>query len=54
MPIAGSIGQAAGVAAALCVQQRRQPRDLDAQAVRALLRSPDQNLQIELKSQGGP
>jgi len=45
MPIVGSIGQAAGVAAALCVQRGRQPRALDPQAVRALL--VEQNVQID-------
>jgi hypothetical protein len=39
MPIAASIGQAAGVAAALCVQQGTQPRDLDPAAVQSMLRS---------------
>ncbi|MBN1875548.1 MAG: FAD-dependent oxidoreductase [Anaerolineae bacterium] len=46
MPIAGSIGQAAGVAAALCVQRRKQPRDLDAQVVRAVLRNQNQQLEV--------
>jgi hypothetical protein len=52
MPIVGSIGQAAGVAAALSVQHRQSPRDIDAEAVRAILRSETQHQQLSLE-QGG-
>jgi hypothetical protein len=46
MPIAASAGQAAGVAAALAVKQRQQPRDLDPDAVRKVLQSKEQHLQL--------
>jgi hypothetical protein len=46
MPIAGSIGQAAGVAAALCAKHNAQPRDLDPEDVRAVLRKKQQHLQL--------
>jgi hypothetical protein len=45
MPIAASIGQAAGVAAALCVKQEAAPRTLNAQAVQDVLRT--QQMQID-------
>jgi hypothetical protein len=46
MPIAGSTGQAAGVAAALCAKHNVHPRDLDPQDVRAVLRKKEQHLQL--------
>ncbi len=46
MPIAGSTGQAAGVAAALCARHRVEPRDLDPEDVRAALRTKEQHLQL--------
>jgi hypothetical protein len=46
MPIAGSTGQAAGVAAALAAQRRVAPRDLDPEDVRQTLRQPMQRLQL--------
>jgi hypothetical protein len=46
MPIAGSTGQAAGVAAALAVKHRRQARDLEPQEIRKLLQSKEQHLQL--------
>lgn len=45
MPIAASIGQAAGVAAALCVAQNKMPRELKAQDVQDMLRR--QGMQID-------
>ncbi len=47
MPIAASIGQAAGVAAALCANQNKTPRELSVQDVQDVLRS--QNMQIDFK-----
>ncbi len=49
MPIVGSIGQAAGVAAALSVQRRQSPRDIDVDAVRAILRSETHHQQLSLE-----
>ena len=46
MPIAGSTGQAAGVAAALAVRHRQQPRDLDPDEIRKLLQSKEQHLRL--------
>ena len=48
MPIVGSIGQAAGVASAVCIKQKRQPREIRPEDVRKILRRKNQNLQIEL------
>lgn len=48
MPIVGSIGQAAGVAAALCIKQKRQPRKIDTEEIRKTLRGRKQNLKLEL------
>lgn len=48
MPIVGSIGQAAGVAAALCVRNRVQPRTLDPRSVRRILKGRKQNLKLTL------
>jgi hypothetical protein len=45
-PIVASAGQAAGVAAALCAEQGRQPRRLDPQEVRRLLRTKEHHLQL--------
>ncbi len=44
MPIVGSIGQAAGAAAALCVQQRRQPHQIDATEIQKILQNKNQNV----------
>jgi hypothetical protein len=46
MPIAGSTGQAAGVAAALCAHHKTQPRSLDPKEVRKVLRTDPQHLQL--------
>jgi len=46
MPIAGSTGQAAGAAAALAVKHRQQPRDLDTDEIRKLLRRKEQHLRL--------
>lgn len=46
MPIVGGIGQAAGVAAALCVRQGCQPRDLSCAEVRKVLRGKKQNVPL--------
>jgi hypothetical protein len=46
MPIAGSTGQAAGVAAALSAKQGVRPRDLAPRELREVLRKPPQNLQL--------
>ncbi len=46
MPIAGSTGQAAGVAAALCARHNAQPRNLDPEEVRGMLRKKEQHLQL--------
>lgn len=45
MPILGQVGQAAGVAAALCVRNGCQPRDIDAAEVRRILTAPPHNVQ---------
>jgi hypothetical protein len=47
MPIAASIGQASGVAAALCARQGKSPRALNAQDVQDVLRI--QNMQIDFE-----
>jgi hypothetical protein len=46
MPIAGSTGQAAGVAAALAAKGGVQPRHLDARDIRQVLAGPEQHLQL--------
>jgi hypothetical protein len=46
MPIAGSTGQAAGVAAALSAQSRVAPCSLDPEDIRQILRQPDHHLQL--------
>jgi hypothetical protein len=46
MPIAGSTGQAAGVAAALCAKHKAQARDLDPKEIRDALRRDEQHLQL--------
>ena len=46
MPIVAGIGQAAGVAAALCVRHRWQPRRADPVAIRRTLRGKRQHLQL--------
>ncbi|MHC5034798.1 MAG: FAD-dependent oxidoreductase [Planctomycetota bacterium] len=46
MPIAGSTGQAAGVAAALAASHRQEPRDVDPDEIRKLLRTKEQHLQL--------
>ena len=46
MPIAGSTGQAAGVAAALAAHGRVVPRSLDPEDIREALRQPEQHLQL--------
>ncbi|MBU4199166.1 MAG: FAD-dependent oxidoreductase [Verrucomicrobia bacterium] len=48
MPIAGSIGQAAGVAAALCAKRKQQPRQTDPKDIQQVLRRKDQHLQLNL------
>jgi len=48
MPIVGSIGQAAGGAAALCIKQKMQPRKLDPEGIRRVLRGRKQNLYKEV------
>lgn len=45
-PIVASAGQAAGVAAALAARHRTQPRGIDPDDVRRLLRSPAQHVQL--------
>ena len=47
MPIVGPIGQAAGLAAALCVQRQQRPRQVDVRDVRAILCSERQGVQLE-------
>jgi hypothetical protein len=47
MPIAAAIGQASGVAAALCAEQGRSPRALNAQEVQDVLRR--QHMQIDFE-----
>jgi len=44
MPIAGSIGQAAGVGATICVMQNCRPRDLDPKAIQEILRGKNQKV----------
>lgn len=46
MPIAGKTGQAAGVAAALAARHGVQPRQLDPEEIRRVLRGPGQHLQL--------
>ncbi len=46
MPIAGGTGQAAGVAAALAAAHVAQPRQLDPNEIRNILRTPEQHLQL--------
>jgi hypothetical protein len=48
MPIIASIGQAAGVAAALCVKQHWQPRQADPIKIRRVLRTKRQHSQLWL------
>jgi hypothetical protein len=49
MPIVGCIGQAAGVAASLCVQHDCQPRQIDARELQTALRSQKQNVALSLE-----
>jgi hypothetical protein len=49
MPIAGSTGQAAGVAAALCAKHGVQPRRLEPDDVRTALRANRQHLQLSFE-----
>ena len=46
MPIVGSIGQGAGVAAALCAKTGAQPRDLDPEDVRVVLMGKPQGIAL--------
>jgi len=48
MPIVASIGQAAGVAAAVCVKQKAQPRDIDPCAVIKMLQGKKQHLELNV------
>ena len=48
MPIVGSIGQAAGSAGALCAKAGSRPRDIDPEDVRAILKSKQQRLLLEV------
>ena len=48
MPIAGSIGQAAGVAAAICARRKQQPREIDPQEIQGVLRGKQQRLQLDV------
>ena len=48
MPIAGSIGQAGGVAAALCIRNKHDVRDLDYKLLRKTLAGPGQNAILDL------
>jgi Holliday junction resolvasome RuvABC endonuclease subunit len=48
MPIAGSIGQAGGVAAALCVRNKHDLRNLDYKQLRKTLAGPGQNAILDL------
>ena len=50
MPIVGPIGQAGGVAAALCSQTGAAPQSLDPCEVREVLRKDNQNVMLELKN----
>ena len=50
MPIVGSIGQATGVASALCVKQKRQPREIDPEEIKKTLRGKKQNLKLRIKA----
>jgi hypothetical protein len=43
-PILGSVGQAAGVSAALCLKQKKQPRELDPGDIQEALRSERQKV----------
>lgn len=45
-PIVASAGQAAGVAAALAAKHRTQPRQIDPEDIRRILRSPEQHVQL--------
>jgi hypothetical protein len=49
MPIAGSTGQAAGAAAALCAKGDVDPRRLDPEDIRHVLRQPEQHLQLSFE-----
>jgi hypothetical protein len=51
MPIAGSTGQAAGVAAALSARSGTQPREIDPEDVRSALRGPGQRLRLDFEAQ---
>lgn len=48
MPIVGAIGQAAGVAAALCVKQKRTPRCVAADEIRSILETRRQHGKLRL------
>ncbi len=48
MPIAGSIGQAGGVAAALCALNNTKVRNLDHKLLRKELAGPGQNAILDL------
>lgn len=48
IPIVGSMGQAAGIAAALCAKLDVEPKNLDAEKVRAQLVLPQHNVTLQL------
>lgn len=48
MPIVGSIGQAAGVAAALCARMKMQPSQIDPNEIQNTLRNKRQHLQLDV------
>lgn len=48
MPIVGSIGQGAGVAAALCAKAGARPRDMDPEEIRAVLGGERQGLLLDI------